>query len=66
MDAPNAEPQVYCMSCGRTMTVVQVGRSFAPDYFKQKLKRACVGAGCVRPVPLYRPGVQLGGPAKGQ
>ena len=64
--AVSNEPQVYCAACERTLTVKDDGRGFAVNIFKNKLVRACKEAGCTRPIPLYRAGVQMGGPAVGQ
>ena len=62
----NSDPEVFCVTCGRTMQVREVA-GYPPNVFKNKLARICkVSEDCGKPVPMYRPGVQIGGPAVGQ
>lgn len=51
----NSDPEVYCVTCGRTMKVREVA-GYAPNVFKNRLKRECRMYGCKTPIPMYRPG----------
>lgn len=60
-----AEPVVYCQICRRELIVKPDGRTRYPvPLAKRRLRRTCALYGCPCK-PGYRPGVNLGGPAKG-